>query len=225
MCIKVRQYCVSLEILRYYIKIHQFYVSWVRATLSCSESDDSWPPRRMINTREAGDANLRSVTLHQMVAEYAHSIFWWMLHIISNLNTLFFAGSIFDITFAASWYSTWNLLQVEIADRSCSSDTVAELGQYSHPCRYQRMQYPNSIVPILQYPQYSHNTTFLRPHVNSHIIGPPASDHHMGARWGFSTILNHTHSSYHSTLIGPQYIKRSTKPSTVWIWHISVYLV
>ena len=98
----------------------------------------------MINTREAGDANLRSVTLHQMVAEYAHSIFWWMLHIISNLNTLFFAGSIFDITFAASWYSTWNLLQVEIADRSCSSDTVAELGQYSHPCRYQRMQYPNS---------------------------------------------------------------------------------
>ena len=98
----------------------------------------------MINTREAGDANLRSVTLHQIVAEYAHSIFWWMLHIISNLNTLFFAGSIFDITFAASWYSTWNLLQVEIADRSCSSDTVAELGQYSHPCRYQRMQYPNS---------------------------------------------------------------------------------
>ena len=84
-CIKVRQYCVRLEILRYYIKIHQFYVSWVRATLSCSESDDSWPPRRMINTREAGDANLRSVTLHQIVAEYAHSIFWWMLHIISNL--------------------------------------------------------------------------------------------------------------------------------------------
>ena len=47
---------------------------------------------------------------------------------------------------------------MEIADRSCSSDTVAELGQYSHPCRYQRMQYPNSIVPILQYPTHSIHT-------------------------------------------------------------------